>query len=110
MAMAIHDDGPISFEIDSASASNKNLIGCQHQLRQELWLQLKHIPGHFGRNLKSDFHRMTSNSCKSAMIQPLSLHLDEQSQLCPYNFSTPLSAQYELELKITSFMKSLFNS
>ena len=70
MAMAIHDDGPISFEIDSASASNKNLIGCQHQLRQELWLQLKHIPGHFGRNLKSDFHRMTSNSCKSAIIQP----------------------------------------
>ena len=57
MAMAIDDDGPISFEIDSASANNKNLIGCQHQLRQELWPQ-------------SDFHRVTSNSCKSAIIQP----------------------------------------
>ena len=70
MAMAIDDDGPISFEIDSASANNKNLIGCQHQLRQELWLQLKHFPGYFARNLKSDFHRVPSNSCKSAIIQP----------------------------------------
>ena len=43
MAMAIDDDGPISFEIDSASANNKNLIGCQHHLRQELWLQLSFL-------------------------------------------------------------------
>ena len=57
MAMAIDDDGPISFEIDSASAKNKDLIECQHQLRQELWPQLKHIPGYFARNLKGILHQ-----------------------------------------------------
>ena len=43
MAMAIDDDGPISFEIDSASANNKNLIECQHQLRQELSTQFSFL-------------------------------------------------------------------